>query len=207
MNIKTVAVTGRSGSGKSSVANYYKRKGYTVLDGDEAARIITETGSPCLKQLAAAFGKDILDKKGSLRRKELANRAFLTQESAKKLTDITHPAIVQILLSGAAAAQARGEKIVFVDGAVIVGAMFEKYCDDIIVVSANERVQLSRIMIRDNISKEAARERLSAQMSDDELRAAADYIIENNTTPQNLEKQAQGVLERLLDKYEKEQCH
>ncbi len=205
MSVKIIALTGRSGSGKSSVANYYKSKGFTVIDCDEAAKKTTEKGSQCLNKLAQEFGTDILDKNGNLRRQELANRAFATAENAKRLINITHPAIVQIILDDSASAEAHGEKMVFVDGAVIIGAMFESYCDDIIVVSANEREQISRIIMRDGISKEAARERLSAQMSDERLRESADYIIENNSTAENLEKQAQSVLERLLLKYEKEQ--
>lgn len=119
--MKTVAITGRSGCGKSTVAEYYRNRGFPVLDGDAIAREVTQPGSPCLPALAAAFGADILDEAGRLRRGLLARRAFATKEDARRLTDITHPEIVRRLLAGVAKAKAAGAALVFVDGAVIVG--------------------------------------------------------------------------------------
>ena len=86
--------------------------------------------------------------------------AFATPEGTRRLTDITHPAIIRELLDGVAAAQSTGVPFVFVDGAVIVGEAFEQYCDAIIVVTAPEREAVSRIVLRDGISKQAARMRL-----------------------------------------------
>lgn len=99
-----------------------------------------------------------------------------------------------------AAAQSTGVPFVFVDGAVIVGEVFEQYCDAIIVVTASEREAVSRIVLRDGISKQAARMRLAAQTPEDVLRAAADYIIANTGDGRHLRAAAQAVLERLLAK-------
>ena len=85
-------------------------------------------------------------------------------------------------------------------GAVIVGEAFEQYCDAIIVVTASEREAVSRIVLRDGISKQAARMRLAAQTPEDVLRAAADYIIANTGDGRHLRAAAQAVLERLLAK-------
>ncbi|MEG1745314.1 MAG: dephospho-CoA kinase, partial [Ruthenibacterium sp.] len=126
---RVVAVTGRSGSGKSTVTAHFAALGYPTLDADRIAHDIARTGSPCLAQLVRVFGADILDEKGALRRAVLAQRAFETPQSTQRLTDITHPAIVAQLLAGAAAAKESGAPLVFVDGAVIVGGMFEQYCD------------------------------------------------------------------------------
>lgn len=130
----------------------------------------------------------------------LAARAFATPEGTRRLTDITHPPIIRELLDGVAAAQSTGVPFVFVDGAVIVGEVFEQYCDAIIVVTAPEREAVSRIVLRDGISKQAARMRLAAQTPEDVLRAAADYIIANTGDGRHLRAAAQAVLERLLAK-------
>lgn len=112
---------------------------------------------------------------------------------------ITHPP-----LSGscwtACCGTKHGRSVVFVDGAVIVGEAFEQYCDAIIVVTAPEREAVSRIVLRDGISKQAARMRLAAQTPEDVLRAAADYIIANTGDGRHLRAAAQAVLERLLAK-------
>ena len=174
--------------------------GYPVLDADRTAREVTRPGGPCLAQLCDAFGSDILLPDGTLDRGCLAARAFATPEGTRRLTDITHPAIIRELLDSVAAAQSTGVPFVFVDGAVIVGEAFEQYCDAIIVVTAPEREAVSRIVLRDGISKQAARMRLAAQTPEDVLRAAADYIIANTGDGRHLRAAAQAVLERLLAK-------
>ena len=194
--MKTVAITGRSGCGKSTVAEYYRNRGFPVLDGDAIAREVTQPGSPCLTALAAAFGADILDEAGRLRRGLLARRAFATKEDACRLTDITHPEIVRRLLAGVAKAKAAGAALVFVDGAVIVGAPFEPFCDAIIVVRAPQHVLEQRIVQRDGVS--LARARLGSQLAQEKLDAAATYILENKESEQALLAQAQTVLENLL---------
>lgn len=196
--MKVVAITGRSGSGKSTVTAYYASLGYPVLDADKTAREVTQPGGPCLVPLCAAFGADILRPDGSLDRGALAARAFATAQTARTLTDITHPAIIRMLLDGVEAARRTGSPFVFVDGAVIVGEAFEPYCDRIIVVTSPEREALSRIMLRDGISKQAARARLAAQLPEQTLCAAADYVIANTGDEQSLRAQAQHVLEQLL---------
>lgn len=198
--MKVIAVTGRSGSGKSTVSAYYAKLGYPVLDADRTAREIVQPGSPCLEELCRAFGEDLIRPDGTLDRALLAARAFQTKETARRLTDITHPAIVKRLLDGVEQAQQTGRPFVFVDGAVIVGEAFEPYCDSILVVTAPERLSISRIMLRDGISKTAAQERLSVQMPEAVLCAAADHIIENTGSNEALCANAQAVLDILLQK-------
>ncbi len=196
--MKTVAITGRSGCGKSTVAEYYRSRGFSVLDGDAVAREVTQPGSPCLPELAKAFGADILDEGGALRRGVLAQRAFATKGDARRLTDITHPEIVRRLLAGVAQARAVGAKLVFVDGAVIVGAPFEPFCDAVIVVRAPQQVLEQRIMRRDGISRQAAQARLASQPAQERLDAAATFLLDNTGSEQALRAQARAVLENLL---------
>ena len=96
--MKAIAITGRSGSGKSTVSAYYGSLGYPVLDADRTAREVTRPGGPCLAQLCDAFGSDILLPDGTLDRGCLAARAFATPEGTRRLTDITHPAIIRSCL-------------------------------------------------------------------------------------------------------------
>ena len=196
--MKTVAITGRSGCGKSTVAQYCRSRGFPVLDGDAVAREVTQPGSPCLPALAKAFGADILDEDGALRRGVLAQRAFATKGDARRLTDITHPEIVRRLLAGVAQARAAGAKLVFVDGAVIVGAPFEPFCDALIVVRAPQQVLEQRIMRRDGISRQAAQARLASQLAQEKLDAAATFLLDNTGSEQALRAQARAVLENLL---------
>ena len=94
--------------------------------------------------------------------------------------------------------KAAGAALVFVDGAVIVGAPFEPFCDAIIVVRAPQHVLEQRIVQRDGVSLAAARARLGSQLAQEKLDAAATYILENKESEQALLAQAQTVLENLL---------
>lgn len=195
----TVGITGRSGSGKSSVAARYAALGHTVADGDAISREVCAPGTPCLAQLALAFGGGILRADGSLDRKKLGAMAFADERANQRLVDITHPYIIEAFLARGRQAREAGAKLFFADGAVIVGGPFEPYCDRLIVVTAPQGVSVERIMRRDKIDEAAAHRRLAAQLGEDVLVAAADYVIENDADEETLRRRADAVLERLLD--------
>ncbi len=197
--IKVVAITGRSGSGKSTVAKIFTAQNFTVLDADAAAKRALQKGSECIAKLAIAFGNDIVLENGEIDKKLLAQRAFQTSEGAKTLTDITHPKIVSILASDIKNAWKKGEKLIFVDGAVIIGGLFEKYCDEFIVVTAPDAEAVKRITARDGITKQLANKRLSAQKTLAEMMEKANYIIKNNADSASLEKAALSVLGEIVD--------
>ncbi|MDL2293428.1 dephospho-CoA kinase [Ruminococcaceae bacterium OttesenSCG-928-D13] len=193
-----VGITGRSGSGKSSVSGHYAALGYTVADGDLISRQVTGPASPCLAELVEAFGSAILQADGTLNRRALGELAFKSPENNRKLVEITHPHILAEMRRRAEAARAAGERLFFVDGAMIVGGPVQPMCDKIVLVVSEARLSISRIILRDNISKIAAQQRLSAQLPEAELRQAADYIIENNGSLEQLGQQAEAVLAELL---------
>ena len=195
--MKVVALTGRSGSGKSTVAETWKARGCMVIDADAVARLVVEPGSPTLEALAREFGRDILDESGALRRHELARRAFASKERTCRLTEITHPAIVAEIQNGIRSAEKEGRPLAVVDGAVIIGAPFEKFCDEFVVVTAPEEKAAARIAHRDGITEEQARARLAAQTPESVLCEKASYIIRNDGSPEDLRRAAARVLRGL----------
>lgn len=195
--MKIVGITGRSGCGKSSATNFLARLGYPCIDADQVAREVVLPGSPCLAQLQEHFGNDILDTKGNLRRRLLADRAFATPGGTRLLTQITQPEILRRIEVQLEQAQQSGAPIAFVDGAVIVGTPFQSRCDALILVSAPYEESVSRICARDGISPEMARRRLDAQMPLETLRAAATIEIVNDGTPEQLESKVRMLLDSL----------
>lgn len=194
--MKIIGITGRSGSGKSAVSALYRRLGCTVADADQVARQVLEPGSPCIGKLAEAFGPDLITPQGTVDRRLLADRAFRNEESAQKLVNITHPQIVARLLAAAGEARERGEALFFVDGAVIVGAPFEKHCDAIWLVSAPYEQSVARICRRDGLTRRQARARLAAQLPVRTLRKAAAREIRNDKDLEHLHRQALAALEQ-----------
>ena len=193
MKKTVVAITGQSGSGKSNIGRYYAEKGYTVIDCDLVARQI-HTDKECMTQLCEYFGYDILTD-GLIDRAKLGKKAFADAESLQKLTDITHPFIIREILDTIDKSQ---NDIVFVDGAVIIGHEFEKYCDKFIVVLCDRSKQYERLIARDNITLEQAVNRVSKQTKQEILLGKADYIVYNNETEDNMYNQAEYILRTLI---------
>lgn len=190
-----VAITGQSGCGKSTLSRYYTSKGYTVIDCDRVAKEIRKL-TDCQIQLAEEFGFDIIVE-GEIDTKLLSRRAFSTPEKLQKLTDITHPFIEREILERAEAAFEKGQELVFVDGAVIIGGIVEKHCDKFIIVVVDREKQRARLMKRDNITEEQVEARLNGQTPYSDMLKKADYVINNNTAVENLILQGELVLRQL----------
>lgn len=195
--MKIIGITGRSGCGKSSVTKLFAAKGYPCIDADLIAREVLEPGSVCIKQLQNAFGSDIVDESGTLQRRLLANRAFATPEGTSQLTAITHPEILRRIDARLQQAASSGASLAFVDGAVIVGTPFAARCDKLVVVVAPYEQSVARICARDGIEPAMARRRLDAQTSEQALREAADFVLENDSTLASLEEKALALLHCL----------
>lgn len=193
-----VAITGQTGCGKSTLSAFYKSKGYTVIDCDRVAEKIREIPR-CQKELSEYFGDEILTE-GKIDTRYLYAKAFLTKENLQALTNITHPYIVREILKQSDECFKNGEEVVFVDGAVIVGHIFEKYCDKFIVVVSDINKQCQRLIKRDNITEERAKIRISKQTPYSDMLKKADYVINNNTGVDSLILQGEFVIRQLMNK-------
>ncbi len=192
----TVAITGRSGVGKSTVTAQFTEVGIPVVDADQVARDVLAVGSDCLPKLQVVFGEDVC-KDGLLDRRLLADRAFSTPEGTEALTKITHPEIIRRICAAKEEAHKNGAKIFAIDGAVILGTPCEAECDRFVVVTAPYDVSVARIIARDGIAPEMAKRRLNAQISEETLRAHADYIIENDGDTAALTQQIKNTITNL----------
>jgi dephospho-CoA kinase len=198
----TVGVTGRSGCGKSTVTALFAAKGVPYADADQISREILAPGSPLLSVLAERFGSDILRSNANgipeLDRRLLADRAFAAPEGTAALNAITHPEIIRRICSAKRAAQAKGQPLFLIDGAVIVGTACEAECDRLVVVDAPFDTSVARIAQRDGISPQMAACRLHAQTPPEVLAAKADYLLHNNGSVAELRAAAEQLYTQLL---------
>ena len=168
------------------------------MDADLVAREVLLPGSACIPHLQAAFGTDITDENGEVRRRLLADRAFATPEGTARLTAITQPEILCRIGAALANAERAGAKLAFVDGAVIVGTAAEAECDKLCVVTAPFEVSVERIAVRDGISPEMAARRLNAQTPEAVLTARADDLLPTTSTREALAKAANELCDTLI---------
>ena len=176
-----VGLTGSIGVGKSFVSRVLAELGCRVLDADETARKVVEPGSPALREVVAAFGKQILQGDGGLDRSKLGALVFADPDKRAKLNSILHPYIIakqDQCLREWEAIEPGG--IAVVDAALMIESGGYKRFDKLIVVHCRAEVQLERLMTRDNLSREDAERRIGAQMSQQEKKEFADYLIETS---------------------------
>jgi len=192
-----LGLTGPSGAGKSLVAAALARRGFAVLDADRAARSVVAPGSPCLRELAAAFGGQIITSDGSLDRKKLAAAAFADGPGVERLNAVTHPYITAELKSKLEALVAAGCAKAVLDAPALFEAGAERLCDKVAAVVAPRELRLSRIIARDGLTQEEASRRLAAQKPDEFYTRRADFVIENLGDEAGLRRKAERLAETL----------
>lgn len=173
---RLIGLTGQTGAGKSAVAMYLWQRGFTVLNADKMVADVYRESPVCLKAVAACFGEDILKADGSLDRPVLAKRAFSSPENTALLGKIVHPFVIAETLR--LLKTVRG--MVVLDAPQLFESSMDVLCDCIVSVTAPEKIRLDRILKRDNITAEQARERMNAQLDERFFREHTDYLIENN---------------------------
>lgn len=184
----TIGLTGPTGAGKSYVCKTLENRGFKIIDCDKIAHELTVKNAPILKDIASAFGEDVV-KNGELDRKLLASRAFDTKEHTKKLNSILHPAVVQ-------KCKEEAQGLTVLDASQLFEANMQNDCYKVIGVLADEDVRIKRIIARDNITEQQARLRMSAQFDNDYFIDNCDYIIYNNG--EDIAAQTDNILEVIL---------
>lgn len=195
--MKIIGLTGGIGSGKTSVADLLRSHGLPVVDADQIARDVVEPGQPALRDLADAFGADIIRADGTLDRPELARRAFADAAGTQLLNSITHPRIMARRDELFDVARTAGEPAVIYDMPLLVEKGQHKEMDLTVVVHVDVDKRVARLVSGRGLDEADVRRRIAAQTSDAERLAVADVIIDNNGPREDLEAQVQALADRI----------
>jgi dephospho-CoA kinase len=190
-----IGVTGGIGSGKSTVASLLSERGAIVVDADVIARRVVEQGSPVLANLVEEFGAGILDAEGRLNRAELARIAFADERSIRHLNDITHPAIREQAEIDLQAAEEQG--IAVYEMPLLIETGQRSLVDLVVVVDVPEEVQIDRAVHLRGLPKDDVLRRMAAQVSRAERLDAADIVIGNSGTRDELVAEVDALWVRL----------
>ncbi len=192
-----LGICGGSGSGKSALSKIATKHGMLHLDTDAIYHALTETPSPCLKELSEEFGTEILTESGGLDRRKLSGMVFSDSLKRMRLNSITHKHILGRTRELIEDAERRGYAAVLVDAPLLFESGFDKECDYTVAVLADEKIRLKRITERDGIDSAAAKKRIDAQLSDEKLCELADFTIVNNGTLSELENSFLDVIRNI----------
>jgi dephospho-CoA kinase len=188
-----VALTGGIASGKSTVLKMFKELGAKVLDCDRIAKALTRRGNRGYKRIVQEFGPEILDEKGRIDRKKLAQIVFFDEEKRKKLNSLIHPLVYERLEKRM---RRMKEDVVIVDVPLLVESGGEKMFDKIIVVYSEPFVQLNRLIIR-GLSEEEALARMRSQASWEERLRVADFVIRGDVDIDETKKEVEKIWKHI----------
>jgi dephospho-CoA kinase len=187
-----IALTGGIGSGKSTVAAEWTKLGATEIDADILAREVVKPGSAGLETLVEMLGDEILTADGQLDRSKLASITFTKPEVRAKVEQALHPLIQQL----AKAKTEQTEGIVIYTIPLLVETRSPLPFDAVVTITCPESVRLERLKAR-GMSEQDARNRISAQATDQEREAVADYVLDSNCSLEELKVRAQRLFEEI----------
>jgi dephospho-CoA kinase len=193
-----IGLTGGIGSGKSLVAHFFADLGAAVVDADRIAREIVAPGEPAYDDVIREFGKEVLRSDGTLDRKALAARVFADAEERRRLNALTHPHIRRRMAEEVSrlAAQPNVE-VIILDIPLLLETTDGRDLDGVVVVYADDEVRERRLEARNGLTEAGIQQRLAAQMPLREKVARADWVIDNNGSPERTREQVAAVWEAL----------
>lgn len=172
-----VGLTGGIGAGKSTVADLFRTRGVPVLDADAIARELVDKDKPALARLVAAFGREILDDNGALKRAKLRALVFSDAARRKQLEALLHPLIREEM-------QARLKQLKAPYCIVCIPLLVETGqtadVQRVLVIDAPDELRRRRVVARDGLSETEFNAILAAQAGREERLAAADDVIVND---------------------------
>ena len=195
--MKLVGLTGGIASGKSTVAAILKQLGAVVINADELSREVVRPGQDAWKEIIETFGADILQTDKTLDRKKLRKLVFDDPDARKKLEAIIHPKVRALAEDRIRELAAAGSVFIVYEVPLLFEGQIHQWLRPVILVACDIATQKKRLQGRDQITATEAQQHIDAQMSLEEKRKLADYVIENNGSLEDLAQKVKSVFETI----------
>lgn len=190
-----VGLTGGIGCGKSTVAEAFAQHGIDIIDADVMAREVVKPGTPGLAALIDRFGEGILDSAGALDRQALRTQIFAEPKAREDVESLLHPLIWAAMRN--AHAEAKSPYCIMAIPLLIESGNLKRV-DRILVVDCPRELQIQRAMQRDHASRQQIEAILAAQVSREQRLAAADDVLDNSGSPQDLRTKISQLHQQYL---------
>jgi dephospho-CoA kinase len=195
--VKLVGLTGGIASGKSTVAKILQSLGAAIVNADDLAREVVEPGHEAWQEIVASFGAGVLQSDQNLDRQKLRMLIFNQPEARKRLESIIHPRVRALAEERIRQYAAAGYPVVIYEVPLLFEGNLQEWLRPVILVACDVDTQTVRLQKRDHLTAADAEKHIAAQMSLDDKRRLADYVIENNGSLEDLERQTRQILEQL----------
>ena len=193
---KIIGITGGIASGKSTVTEFLRQKGFQVVDADAVVHQLQKPGGRLYQILVEHFGEKVLLEDGELNRPLLASLIFSNPEE-QEWSKRTQGEIIREELAALRNQLARTEALFFMDIPLLFEQNYASWFDETWLVYVNRDVQLERLMKRDQISKEAAESRLNSQWPLERKISLASHSLDNNGNQEQLIAQVVQLLDEM----------
>tara|TARA_B100000674_G_C37599597_1_gene804701 strand:- start:140 stop:739 length:600 start_codon:yes stop_codon:yes gene_type:complete len=190
-----VGITGGIGSGKSTITSLFQDLGVPIYNSDERAKWLLSNDVDLMDQIKLLFGQESYSN-NELNRAHIANIVFQDNDMLKQLNAIVHP-MVKIDFENWLLLHKK-EPLVIKEAAILIESGAYKELDVLIVVLADKKTRIKRVINRDNVSKEDVEKRMDTQISDSERLKFANFSLDNNKDQSNLKMQVGELYKQLL---------
>ena len=193
---KIIGITGGIASGKSTVTEFLKQKGFEVVDADAVVHQLQKPGGRLYQTIVEHFGDKVLLENGELNRPLLASLIF-SKPKEQEWSKSTQGEIIREELAALRNQLAQTEALFFMDIPLLFEQGYDSWFDETWLIYVNRDVQLERLMKRDQISKEAAESRLNSQWPLERKMVLASHSLDNNGNQKQLIAQVVHLLEKM----------
>ncbi len=191
-----VGLTGGIGSGKSTAARMLRDRGAVVFDADVLAREAVAPGTEGHRGVVERFGADVLAPGGELDREALAAVVFADPAARRDLEAIVHPEVRRLFAEGSEAYRDT-DRVVVLSAPLLVETGMHSAFDVLVVMAVPEPVQVERLMRDRGMSEAEIRARIAAQAPLEDKSAVADILLDNEGSPEDLERQVDRIWDDL----------
>jgi dephospho-CoA kinase len=193
-----VGLTGGIATGKSTVANLFKRFGATVIDADQLARDVVRPGKPAWREIVKSFGEGVLLPDRTIDRHALGSIVFHNRRKLRRLERIIHPRVAREQQRLARDIVRRApDAIIIYEVPLLFEAGVHRRVDKIIVVTADRETQVARLKRRDGLTRRQAFQRISSQMPLAQKTRRADVVLDGTKTKSLLSKEIRRLVRDL----------
>jgi dephospho-CoA kinase len=192
-----VGITGSIASGKSTVARRMKDRGIPVIDLDKVGHEVLRKRHEAFEPVLAAFGRGILGEDGEIDRKKLGALVFSDPAARERLNQIMHPRIRAEEARRVDAMAEAGESTVATEAALLIETGQRKRFDFFVVVGCAPEIQMARLMKRDHCTLDEAKQRVESQLSFEQKKAEADWVIDTSGEKEDTLKETDGLVEEI----------